>query len=75
MFLAEFIFQYRIKELGLSNDHFEIALPVISNEGYLGFSRQTSPDIVARFEYALKEVKADGTYDAIRERYGISSTK
>ncbi|WP_428625384.1 hypothetical protein [Sedimenticola sp.] len=75
MFLAEFIFQYRIKELGLNKDDFEIALPVTSNEGFLGFSRQTSPDIVARFERALEEVKADGTYDAIRERYGISPTK
>jgi polar amino acid transport system substrate-binding protein len=74
MFLAEFIFRYRIKELGLSNDDFENALPVISNEGYLGFSRQTAPDIVARFERALEEVKADGTYDAIRERYGLSAT-
>ena len=72
MFLAELIFNYRIKELGYNRDDFEIALPVITNEGYLGFSRQTSPDVVESFKYALEAIKKDGSYNEIMKEYGIN---
>lgn len=75
MFLAELVFNYRIKELGYNRDDFEKALPVISNQGYLGFSRQTSPDVVKRFEEALKAIKKDGSYARIMREYGVQLPK
>ena len=75
MFLAELVFNHRITELGYNRDDFEKALPVISNEGYLGFSRQTSPDVVKRFEEALATIKQDGSYDRIMGAYGVQRPK
>ena len=70
MFLADIVFHQRLNELGYNRDHFEKALPVIQNEGYLGFSRMTSPDVVKRFEKALQDAKMDGSYDRIMGEYG-----
>ncbi len=71
MFLAELVFNYRVKELGYNRDDFDKALPVISNQGYLGFSRQISPDVVKRFEEALEAIKKDGSYARIMGKYGV----
>lgn len=52
-------------------DRFErvLDLPALSGSLYMAFSLGTSPDVVQRFREALAEVKRDGRYDAILQRY------
>lgn len=72
MFLEEFIFNYRVRELGYNRDDFEKALSVISHDSYIAFSRQTSQDVVSRFAEALEAMKKDGSYNSILQEYGVS---
>lgn len=71
MILTELVFNHRVKELGYKRDDFEKTLFVVSNDSYIGFSRQTSPDVVSRFSEALAEMKKDGSYDSILHKYGV----
>ena len=73
MILIEITFPYRVRELGYDRDDFEKTLLVYSEDGYIGFSRQTSANIVSRFTKALEAIKKDGSYDSILEEYGVSS--
>lgn len=36
---------------------------------YIAFNKETSDDIINRWKTAFEEIKADGTYDKILERY------
>lgn len=72
MILDELVFNYRVQKLAYNRDDFEKTLVVISNDSFIAFSRQTSPDVVSRFAKALEAVKKDGSYDRILEKYGVS---
>lgn len=71
MFLDEVVFNYRVATLGYNRDDFEKALSIISHDEYLGFSRQTSPNVVSRFTEALAAMKRDGSYDSLLQNYGV----
>ncbi len=73
MILDELVFNYRVKKLGYNRDDFEKTIVVISNDSYIAFSRQTSPDVVSQFAKALETAKKDGSYYRILEKYGVSS--
>ena len=70
---------YYIREMGASNEVFPVhrqgtdePLTVSVSPTYAAFSRKTvSPEYVETFDAALREMKEDGTYDAIRERYEL----
>lgn len=72
MFIEELIFDYRVKELGYNRDDFENVLSVVSHDAFIGFSRQTSPDVVSRFAEALETMKKDGSYNSLLQKYGVS---
>ncbi len=71
MVLTEYTFYYRVKEAGYDRDDFEKALLVYSEDAYIAFSRQTSPDVVSRIAKALVAIKMDGSYDRIMEKWGV----
>jgi polar amino acid transport system substrate-binding protein len=71
MILDEVVFNYRVGVSGYSRDDFEKAFAVISQKSYLGFSRQTSPNVVSRFAEALASMKKDGSYYSILQEYGV----
>jgi polar amino acid transport system substrate-binding protein len=76
MVLTDYTFYYRVKEAGYDRDDFEKALLVYSEDSYIAFSRQTSPDVVSRIAKALVAIKRDGSYDRIMEKWGVpTSTK
>ena len=71
MIASEIAFSYRVAELGYHRDDYEKILVVISNDSYIAFSRQTSPNVVSRFTKALEAAKKDGSYNSILEQYGV----
>ena len=75
MITSEISFFYRVGELGYNRDDFERTLQVVSDDSYLAFSRETSPNVVAQFAKALDAIKADGSLDRILAKYGVHPQK
>jgi polar amino acid transport system substrate-binding protein len=73
MLLDEMVFNYRVEALGYNRDDFEKAFVLITTYSYLGFSRQTSTNVVSRFAEALEVIKKDGSYNRILLKYGVHS--
>jgi polar amino acid transport system substrate-binding protein len=75
MLLPEKNFIDRVKRLGYKADDFENAMPVFFDYSYLAFSKQTSPDVVARFATELDAIKKDGSYYRIMGPYAAQPTQ
>lgn len=41
----------------------------MASDFYIAFSKNTSPAIVSQWQSALDEIKLDGTYDAIHQKW------
>lgn len=67
----EFDFKYQAKKFGYDLNIFEKAYFVTSVDAYIGFSRKTDKKIVKSFKQALINIRANGTYDKISDRYKI----
>lgn len=59
---------YKAKKKGVS-DQLEKVLDVKDTELYIAFSKDTSDDVIATWQKALDDMKADGSYDAILKKY------
>jgi|GEM_PF-835353 len=46
-----------------------IDLPMLSHRLYIGFNRKTPEPVINTWQQTLDEIKADGTYDLIQNRY------
>jgi polar amino acid transport system substrate-binding protein len=71
MFLTEKNFMDRVTNLGYKPDDFENVITVFHNYSYLGFSKQTSPDVVSKFARELEAIKKDGSYYRIMGSYAV----
>lgn len=69
--LNEYIFTYLVKQSGLSLDQFErtMFLPDISSKAYLVASLNTSETIVNRLITSWTNVKKNGVYESILNKY------
>lgn len=47
----------------------EMQIPQLSGDTYIAFQKNTDPALVAEFRKALEEIRANGVFDAIRERH------
>ncbi|WP_163337975.1 ABC transporter substrate-binding protein [Desulfopila sp. IMCC35008] len=59
---------YKAKKKGVS-DQLEKVLDVKDTQLYIAFSKNTADDVIAKWQKAPDDMKADGTYDAIVKKY------
>ncbi|PKL65320.1 MAG: ABC transporter substrate-binding protein [Methanomicrobiales archaeon HGW-Methanomicrobiales-3] len=52
---------------------FQAAYSVRSVDLYIAFSKDTPDDVTARWQDALDAMKRDGTFDTIRQKYGMKT--
>lgn len=60
------------KATGLNPDDFEKAYTVDSSEVSIAFHKETPDWIIQKFQQALNNIKAEGLYDRIFEKYNLS---
>ena len=60
---------WEIRDKGLDPDDFETVHVLSEGELYYAFNRDTPPELIARMQQALDEIRQDGTYAKIIERY------
>lgn len=66
----ELSFIYNLKQQGLDKKIIPVKMEAFfESKLYIAFNKETSDDIIDRWETAFEEIKADGTYDKILERY------
>jgi polar amino acid transport system substrate-binding protein len=59
---------HKAKMKGMS-DNLEKVFDVKDTQLYIAFSKNTADDVIAKWQSALDEMKADGSYDAIVKKY------
>ena len=66
----ELTMAHKIRERGLTYNKVEKLLPFDSRyQYYLAVNKEVDPKVVARLQNALNEMKADGNYSSIRNKY------
>ncbi len=60
---------YNMKLYGIDPSQYEVIYLINKSETAFGFNKDTEPEIIARFNKAIDELKRDGTIEKIRERY------
>ena len=58
------------KKAGLA-DKIEPVFEVVSKQMYIAFSRNTPDAVIKKWQKVLDEIKADGTYNKIFDKYGV----
>jgi len=58
-----------LKQVGAAMDDVESVLDLSTNMIYVTFSKGTSPELVARWQKTLDEMKADGAFEKIYRNY------
>ncbi len=58
---------------GISITSFREVYPVRTVEMYIAFSNDTPDSVITSWQDALDAMKRDGTFDSIRQKYGIST--
>ncbi len=61
------------KEEGIDTTSFVAVYPVRTVNVYIAFSNDTSDSVIARWQNALDAMKRDGTFDTIRQKYGMKT--
>lgn len=61
------------KKEGIDLSSFHEVYPVRTVEMYIAFSKDTPDSVIARWQAALDAMKRDGTFDTIRQKYGMKS--
>lgn len=59
---------YKAKKKGVA-DQLEKVMDVKDTQLYIAFSKNTSDEDIAKWQKALDEIKADGTYDELMKKY------
>lgn len=67
--VGEFQGIHRAKMKGVDSDKLQKVLDVKDTQLYIAFSKETEDAVVAKWQKALDEMKADGTYDTIVKKY------
>lgn len=68
--IEEDAFSYRLKELNLQKEIIPVKMkPFYESKLYIAFNKETDDKIISKWQNALDEIKADGTYKKILERY------
>lgn len=61
---------YRIKQLGMEGKIVETKVPAYAEEPLsIAFSKSTPDEVILKWQKALDDMKADGTYDKILKKY------
>ena len=60
---------YFLQQFGQKSEDFVFSRPLVTTDVCLATSKATSPEVVAKWRNAFKSIVADGTYNAIRQRY------
>ncbi len=58
-----------LKKVGASTDSVENVFTVSTDLGYIAFSKNTSPDIISRWQKNLDDMKRDGSFDRIYAKW------
>ncbi len=61
------------REQGMEPGRLQYQLPLMKQDTYIAFSRQTDPKQVARWQQALDTLRADGRLEKMRQRW-LSNT-
>ncbi|SDH59922.1 substrate-binding periplasmic protein [Pseudomonas panipatensis] len=59
------------REVGLSPGELHFQMPLIAGHGYIAFSPQTDPALVARWQRALDEMQRNGRLRQLRQRWQL----
>lgn len=59
---------------GIDTSSFRAVYPVRTVQMYIAFSNDTPDSVVKSWQDALDAMKRDGTFDAIRQKYGMSAS-
>ena len=64
-------FVYKLKEMGLEDIIVPVQMkePIYESQLYIAFNKQTDEKTILKWQKALDEIKADGTYSEILKRY------
>ncbi len=65
----ESVAQWQIKDLGYAPDDFETVFVLSSGELAYAFHKDTDPSVIEQLQAALDGMKADGSYQAILNKY------
>jgi methyl-accepting chemotaxis protein/ABC-type amino acid transport substrate-binding protein len=57
------------REAGMNPDDFEPAYEIFVTRLYVGFSKQTAPDVVESWQAALDSMKQDGTFASLAQKW------
>lgn len=66
---SDFNVNHQARQAGVDPALLERAFPFLVVENYIAFSRKTSPHIVSLWQNVFEEIKKDGTYDKICQKY------
>lgn len=62
-------FPIKARENNANPDQFEPVYELFLTRLYIGFSKSTQPDIVAKWQTALNEIKRDGTFEHLAQKW------
>ncbi|MCU0119991.1 transporter substrate-binding domain-containing protein [Pseudomonas sp. B2M1-30] len=57
------------REQGMAPERLQYQMPLMTQDTYIAFSRQTDPRQVARWQQALDSLRADGRLEQMRQRW------
>ncbi|WP_027360903.1 substrate-binding periplasmic protein [Desulforegula conservatrix] len=60
---------YNMKLYGIDPNQYEVIYLINKSETAFGFNKDTEPEIIARFNKTIDDLKKDGTIERIREKY------
>lgn len=66
---SDFNMPFLAKEADVSPDQLELIYPLRTVDNYIAFSKKTSPHVIRLWHLVLDEMKSDGTYQEICNRY------
>jgi len=64
-------FMYKLKGMGLENSIVPVKMkkPIFESQLYIAFNKQTDDKVISKWQQALDDIKNDGTYDKILNKY------
>lgn len=65
----EIVAYWKLRELGLSPDDFEVVYTLLEQQYYFAFNKDTDDALIQKLQRALDELKANGVYSAILKKY------
>lgn len=60
---------YNMRLYGIDPNQYEIIYIINKSETSFGFNKETDPEIITQFNWAIESLKKDGTIEKIRKKY------